>query len=132
MAKKNENPNKLNAASPRGVLVWPKLTEPDHGTEKFPCSHEWGDYKTKLRLDRSKPGVAAYLAKLDKHMELAKELAAAAFAELPSGARKLAPLLRDWMAQDRVGGSLLAGEWRDIGTVDRLRALDEQLLAGTH
>lgn len=56
----------------------------------------------------------------------------AAFADLPSGARKLAPLLRDWMAQGRVGGSLLAGEWRDIGTVDRLRALDEQLLAGTH
>lgn len=56
----------------------------------------------------------------------------AAFAELPSGARKLAPLLRDWMAQGRVGGSLLAGEWRDIGTVERLRALDEQLLAGTH
>ena len=56
----------------------------------------------------------------------------AAFADLPSGARKLAPLLRDWMAQGRVGGSLLAGEWRDIGTVERLRALDELLLAGTH
>jgi MurNAc alpha-1-phosphate uridylyltransferase len=26
-------------------------------------------------------------------------------------------------------GSLLAGEWRDIGTVARLRALDDQLLA---
>ncbi|MGU5779139.1 N-acetylmuramate alpha-1-phosphate uridylyltransferase MurU [Aeromonas caviae] len=56
----------------------------------------------------------------------------AAFAGLPCGARKLAPLLRDWMAQGRVGGSLLAGEWRDIGTVDRLRELDEKLLAGTH
>ena len=56
----------------------------------------------------------------------------AAFAGLPCGVRKLAPLLRDWMAQGRVGGSLLAGEWRDIGTVDRLRELDEQLLAGTH
>lgn len=56
----------------------------------------------------------------------------AAFAGLPCGARKLAPLLREWMAQGRVGGSLLAGEWRDIGTVDRLRELDEQLLAGTH
>ncbi|WP_439826583.1 N-acetylmuramate alpha-1-phosphate uridylyltransferase MurU [Aeromonas caviae] len=56
----------------------------------------------------------------------------AAFAGLPCGARKLAPLLRYWMAQGRVGGSLLAGEWRDIGTVDRLRELDEQLLAGTH
>ncbi|MGL4766085.1 MAG: N-acetylmuramate alpha-1-phosphate uridylyltransferase MurU [Aeromonas sp.] len=51
----------------------------------------------------------------------------AAFAGLPAGARKLAPLLREWMAQGRVGGSLLTGEWRDIGTVDRLRELDEQL-----
>ncbi|MBW3760963.1 nucleotidyltransferase family protein [Aeromonas jandaei] len=51
----------------------------------------------------------------------------AAFAGLPAGARKLAPLLRDWMAQGLVGGCLLAGEWRDIGTVDRLRELDEQL-----
>lgn len=50
-----------------------------------------------------------------------------AFAQLPAGARKLAPLLREWMAADRVGGSLLAGEWRDIGTVARLRELDEQL-----
>jgi len=56
----------------------------------------------------------------------------AAFAGLPAGARKLAPLLREWMAQGLVGGCLLAGEWRDIGTVDRLRELDEQLLAGTH
>ncbi|MFM5513444.1 N-acetylmuramate alpha-1-phosphate uridylyltransferase MurU [Aeromonas veronii] len=56
----------------------------------------------------------------------------AAFAALAGGARKLAPLLRDWMAQGRVGGSLLAGEWRDIGTVDRLRELDDQLQARTH
>ncbi|HHQ4762041.1 TPA: N-acetylmuramate alpha-1-phosphate uridylyltransferase MurU [Aeromonas veronii] len=56
----------------------------------------------------------------------------AAFAGLAGGARKLAPLLRDWMAQGRVGGSLLAGEWRDIGTVDRLRELDVQLQARTH
>ncbi|WP_422840313.1 N-acetylmuramate alpha-1-phosphate uridylyltransferase MurU [Aeromonas veronii] len=56
----------------------------------------------------------------------------AAFAGLAGGARKLAPLLRDWMAQGRVGGSLLAGEWRDIGTVDRLRELDDQLQTRTH
>ncbi|WP_429071344.1 N-acetylmuramate alpha-1-phosphate uridylyltransferase MurU [Aeromonas veronii] len=56
----------------------------------------------------------------------------AAFAGLAGGARKLAPLLRDWMAQGRVGGSLLAGEWRDIGTVDRLHELDDQLQARTH
>lgn len=56
----------------------------------------------------------------------------AAFADLSPGARKLAPLLRDWMAQGRVGGSLLAGEWRDIGTVSRLRELDDQLLGLSH
>ncbi len=55
-----------------------------------------------------------------------------AFAGLTPGARKLAPLLRDWMAQGWVGGSLLAGEWRDIGTVARLQALDDQLQGRTH
>ncbi|HHO2171109.1 TPA: N-acetylmuramate alpha-1-phosphate uridylyltransferase MurU [Aeromonas hydrophila] len=56
----------------------------------------------------------------------------AAFAGLTPGARKLAPLLRDWMAQGRVGGSQLAGEWRDIGTVARLQALDDQLQGRSH
>lgn len=56
----------------------------------------------------------------------------AAFAGLAAGARKLAPLLRGWMAQGRVGGSLLAGEWRDIGTAQRLHELDDQLQGRTH
>lgn len=56
----------------------------------------------------------------------------AAFAGLAAGARKLAPLLRGWMAQGRVGGSLLAGEWRDIGTTQRLHELDDQLQGRTH
>lgn len=46
----------------------------------------------------------------------------AAFAGLAGGARKLAPLLRDWMAQGRVGGEACSGGWRDIGTVDRHHA----------
>ncbi|ASX13176.1 mannose-1-phosphate guanylyltransferase [Aeromonas dhakensis] len=56
----------------------------------------------------------------------------AAFAGLAAGARKLAPLLREWMVQGRVGGSLLAGEWRDIGTAQRLHELDDQLQGRTH
>lgn len=52
-----------------------------------------------------------------------------AFASLPNGPRKLAPLLREWMAQGRVSGAMLAGQWHDIGTVERLQALDRQLLA---
>lgn len=89
MAKnKNDNPNKLNVHTPRGALKWPKLTEPDHGTEKFPCRFEEGEYKTKIVLDRSKPGTAAFLAKVDAHLELAKKLADEAFAELPVKDRK--------------------------------------------
>ena len=53
----------------------------------------------------------------------------AAFDALAQGPRKLAPLLRDWMAQGRVGGSHLLGDWRDIGTPERLAQLDSELLA---
>ncbi len=55
----------------------------------------------------------------------------AAFAGLAPGVRKLAPLLRQWMAQDRVGGSHLRADWRDIGTPERLAELDNQLGAGS-
>ncbi|MGB6188905.1 MAG: nucleotidyltransferase family protein [Aeromonas molluscorum] len=57
---------------------------------------------------------------------------AEAFSALTPGSRKLAPQLRDWMAQGRVGGSLLTGDWRDIGTVARLRALDDELVSSTN
>jgi MurNAc alpha-1-phosphate uridylyltransferase len=40
------------------------------------------------------------------------------------GAFPLAPLLRGAAASDRVAGSLYAGEWQDIGSPERLRALD--------
>ncbi|QFI53491.1 N-acetylmuramate alpha-1-phosphate uridylyltransferase MurU [Aeromonas simiae] len=53
----------------------------------------------------------------------------AAFAGLAPGARKLAPLLREWMADGRVGGSHLKGDWRDIGTPERLAQLDSELRA---
>lgn len=89
MARKApQNPDKLNLHSPKGALVWPHLTEPDHGTEKFPCSHEWGDYKTKMRLVRGEPGVDAFLAKLDKALARAEALAKEAFAELDVKKRK--------------------------------------------
>lgn len=88
MTKRQENPDKLKLHTPRGTLKWPKLTEPDHGTDKFPCSHEWGDYKTKLVLDRGAAGVAAFITKIDKAMERAEELAKEAFAELEVKKRK--------------------------------------------
>lgn len=45
------------------------------------------------------------------------------FAELSPGARKLAPILRAAMAQQRVSGELHKGLWSDVGTVERLESL---------
>lgn len=43
-------------------------------------------------------------------------------------AAKLAPLLKDAMVRGLVSGSHHQGEWHDIGTPERLQALDSQLL----
>jgi len=52
----------------------------------------------------------------------------ALFATLASGQRaKLAPLLVGAMAAGRVGGERHAGRWADIGTAERLAALDAEL-----
>ncbi|GAA0788071.1 N-acetylmuramate alpha-1-phosphate uridylyltransferase MurU [Marinobacterium sediminicola] len=42
----------------------------------------------------------------------------------------LAPLLRQAMAAGRVTGSRLQGYWEDVGTPERLQALDRRLRAG--
>ena len=47
----------------------------------------------------------------------------------PSGAFKLAPLLRDAMSKGRVTGEHFTGRWVDVGTHERLAEV-EQLLAG--
>lgn len=41
----------------------------------------------------------------------------------------LAPLLRDAMAQGRVTGELYTGQWWDVGTAERLAALDQHIRA---
>ena len=41
----------------------------------------------------------------------------------------LAPMLRQAMQQGRVSGELHAGQWQDIGTPERLQALDRSLSA---
>ncbi|HEX6828194.1 MAG TPA: nucleotidyltransferase family protein [Burkholderiales bacterium] len=54
------------------------------------------------------------------------------FAGVPSGARaKLAPLLREAVATGRAGGERFAGRWLDVGTPERLAALDRELRAAT-
>ncbi len=55
-------------------------------------------------------------------------LRASLFAELVSGeSAALAPLLRESMAKGRVSGSRLNAYWDDIGTPERLSALDRRL-----
>jgi len=52
------------------------------------------------------------------------------FAEVVRGEpAKLAPLLKAAMAQGLVSGSRHQGAWHDIGTPERLQALDSQLLS---
>lgn len=46
------------------------------------------------------------------------------FEGLPYGKRALGPLLREAMASERITAELYEGEWRDIGTPERLHALN--------
>ena len=56
--------------------------------------------------------------------------APALFAACTPGAFPLAPLLRQAIAQGRVGGHYHDGAWMDIGTPERLHQLEQRLLAG--
>jgi len=51
----------------------------------------------------------------------------ALFNKLPQGVRPLAPLLRKTMQLNKVSGELFTGDWRDIGTPERLEQLDFDL-----
>lgn len=42
----------------------------------------------------------------------------------PGDSAKLAPLLREYAARGQVGGELYPGEWTDVGTAERLAALN--------
>ncbi len=44
---------------------------------------------------------------------------------------KLAPLLRRFADEGRIGGEVYRGDWTDVGTVERLEQLNASLKAGT-
>lgn len=52
------------------------------------------------------------------------------FANLAPGVRPLGPLLREAMQQGKVSGEYYSGQWRDIGTPQRLAELATQLGGG--
>lgn len=52
------------------------------------------------------------------------------FAGLENGKRPLAPLLRAAITDEQVTGEYFAGPWVDVGTPERLRELDQAIVAG--
>lgn len=50
------------------------------------------------------------------------------FQELPYGKQALAPILRQAIAKQQISGEHFTGDWRDIGTPERLQLLDNELL----
>ncbi|SFV56356.1 Glucose-1-phosphate thymidylyltransferase [hydrothermal vent metagenome] len=51
------------------------------------------------------------------------------FRDLPYGKQPLAPILRDAMRDSKVSGEFFGGEWRDIGTPERLDELNIELFS---
>lgn len=90
-----------------------------------PAHHPEGDFR--LLEDGRITDAAAGLDRLT-YSGIAV-LAPALFAGCRPGAFKLAPLLRQAMADGRVGGERFAGRWVDVGTHERLAEV-ERLLQG--
>ncbi|UIZ58694.1 nucleotidyltransferase family protein [Acinetobacter sp. SCLZS86] len=54
------------------------------------------------------------------------------FNGLESGKRPLAPLLKQAMQQEKISAHKLQGVWVDVGTPERLNALDQQIQQGVY
>jgi N-acetyl-alpha-D-muramate 1-phosphate uridylyltransferase len=52
------------------------------------------------------------------------------FEGLDAGKRPLAPLLKQGMLEGKIAASKLQGAWVDVGTPERLTALDLQIREG--
>lgn len=89
--------------TPRGTLKWPKLTEVDYGSEKFPMPD--GEYNATLVLKRGEKGVDAFLRKLDK---MADDVRVAAEAEVKK--MKVA----DRKQLEARGGAFLQAPYKEI------------------
>jgi len=54
------------------------------------------------------------------------------FVGLESGKRPLAPLLKQAMQEEKISAHKLQGVWMDVGTPERLNALDQQIQQGVY
>lgn len=75
----------LNLMSPKGKLKWPKIKEPDYGTDQYPDPD--GSFKTKILFDRKDPTVQPFLDKIDAALEEAREMAEEAVANMTKQAQ---------------------------------------------
>lgn len=82
MTAPKKNPNLM---SPKGRLKWPKIKEPDYGTEQYPDPD--GSFKTSLLLDLKDPSVRPFLDQIDAMMETAREMAEVAVSEMSKAAQ---------------------------------------------
>jgi hypothetical protein len=80
----DKRPKLFKGNTPRGVFVFPALTKPDFGNEKFPKPD--GEYKVTLKYteEDAQPLIDMLQAEYDKAIEAAE----AEFAKLPVGTRK--------------------------------------------
>ncbi|WKE66144.1 nucleotidyltransferase family protein [Gallaecimonas kandeliae] len=81
-----------------------------------PPQHPGGDFGLVGGLVANEPRQYTYagIAKLDSRL----------FVALPEGHGALGPLLRRWADEGRLGGLYHGGYWQDVGTPERLEALD--------
>lgn len=80
----NKKPKNPEFVSPRGTFRYPKLTEPDYGTDEFPKPD--GEYSVRLIL--SQADAQPMLDKLQPMLDAAIADAEAKFKELPVASRK--------------------------------------------
>ncbi len=83
---KDTKPKPVSVTSPRGVFVFPKLSEPDYGTKEYPKPD--GEYSVKLRLKVDDPATEAFIKKLQPHYDAAIAEAEAEFKKLKVETRK--------------------------------------------
>ena len=80
----NKKPKNPEFVSPSGVFRYPKLTEPDYGTDDFPKPD--GEYSTRLILSEAE--AQPLLHKLQPLLDVAVSEAEEAFKKLPVASRK--------------------------------------------
>lgn len=77
---------KPKMTSPRGIFIFPKLSEPDYGNDSYPKPD--GEYSVQLELDAENPKTKAFLAALEPHYKAALQMGEEEFKKMKVETRK--------------------------------------------